>query len=268
MLNHFRTLLLNLTYLDASEHIPEAFTAKALPSELKRVYDKLFPPGSSRFYKLFLGQNYLNIVKTTGFQDYVTALDNRISYDLSNDSYFKVTRVSNPIVSNAQFPIKVLSSINSVAYSDYHFDSFLISQVTNSLNVRVYSRMQERYLNGKEEYVTSADSGTLIPVQFTAGNKTSDTILIGQTGASFNITNLSNGAFTATSNKTWEFVVESPYSFNVLSIISQVDRVDIFKQLNKFVDVKALEGQWEQEQNPLYRFALILIAYVSAVNTL
>lgn len=267
MLNHFRTLLLNLRALDESEHIPSSFKPKTLPADLTRIYNKLFPPNCSRFYKFYLTQNYLLLLKAVGLQDHITRFDNRISYPDAVSTYFKVNRSSNPAISNSEFPIRVLSNIQSVTYSDYHFDIFTISQDGSYSNVNIFSKVKNRYLKNKDEFV-STSSESLVPVTFTSGNKSSNVVYIGQTGASFIISNLSSGAFTDTSNKTWEFISESPFSFDILSIAGSINSDEVIKILGKYISVAELEAKLTKEQNPLFKLGLIISSYVDVINKL
>lgn len=268
MLNHFRTLLLNKPSATPSEHIPVEFSSKVLPSDLKKIYDKLFVPNSTNFYRFFLVQNYLNIISGAGLQDYVTAFDNRISYDLNDQSYFLVNRASNPIISDPEYPIQILSNLSSVAYSDYHYDAFTIAQVSNSNNVTVYSKTKGKYLKNNGEFDSPSDSACWIPVPFPNGFNTSSPIFIGHTGVSFAITNLSGEAFTTTSNKFWEFLIESPYTFDVLFVVRQLIEMDVFKIFKQYTDVSELERMYIAETNTIYKFAVILIAYVTVINSL
>lgn len=86
MINHFRTLLLNLSYAgNNSEHIPSSFVARQLPDKTLTFYQTLFPTGSSRARILELGQVYLELIEATRLSEVITAQDPRVTYVLETD---------------------------------------------------------------------------------------------------------------------------------------------------------------------------------------
>jgi hypothetical protein len=269
MLNHFRTTLLNLSYFEPSEHIPEEFSAKKLPNDLQKIYDKLFPPKSSRFYRLFLVTGYLKMIDTVGLTNYVLALDNRISYELDTKEYFKIHRRSNTVVSEDNgFALNVLTKFGTVTYNNYNHDTFLIEQVNDTNQIRIFSRIKNMYVKDKEEYKDKEDSDAYITVTF-EDSSTSNIIQIGQTGVTFNFVNIGQNDFTATGDKSWEFIIESPYTVDLLSVIRQLESTDPFKTLNKYNNnLNELEEMWLSEFNSIYKFAALLVAFTYTINNL
>ena len=86
MTNHFRTLLLNLSYGDVpSEHIPREFTARQLSGELFSIHQILFPSGTSRDDRKKLCLAYLELVRGAGLDTAFTLVDDRITYELNTD---------------------------------------------------------------------------------------------------------------------------------------------------------------------------------------
>ena len=270
MLNHFRTTLLNLSFFEPSEHIPEEFQAKVLPQDLQKIYDKLFPPKSARFYRLFLVSCYLKLIDTVGMYDAVTALDARISYDLDTKEYFKIHRRSNVIMSeDNNFELNVLSKFGTVTYNNYNHDTFLIEQIDDTNQIRILSRVKNLYVKDKEEYRDKEDSDAYITVTFDGDSAVSNIISIGQTGITFNLVKIGPGDFTATGDKSWEFIIESPYTFDLLSVIRQLETTNPFKTLNNYnAELAQFENIWESEFNPIFRFAALLIAFTYTVNKL
>ena len=270
MLNHFRTTLLNLSFFEPSEHIPEEFNAKSLPHDLQKIYDKLFPPRSARFYRLFLVNCYLKIIDTAEMTDKVLALDPRISYNIDTKEYFKIHRRSNTLRSeNNNFELNVLSKFGIVTYNNYNHDTFVIEQVDDTNQIRIFSRVKNAYIKDKEEYRDKEDSDSYITVTFNGGSATSNVISIGQTGVTFNLVQISPGDFTASSDKTWEFIIEAPYTIDRLSVIKQLETSNPFKVLNVYnKELKEFEDMWETEFNPVYRFAALLIAFTYTLNNL
>ncbi len=84
MINHFRTLLLNLSDTGTSaEHITKGFTARELKGELLSIYNILFP--GNREDKLKKAHAYLELIHGTNLSGIFTKIDNRITYDLNTD---------------------------------------------------------------------------------------------------------------------------------------------------------------------------------------
>ena len=153
MLNEFRTLLLNISYAgDGTEHIPSGFTALPLSSPFKDIYNILFPPGSSRYYKQFVANCYLSIMNAAGLEKDIIALDPRISYTIEDANYFKIYRHSNPAISDLTYPIFVYGDYTGIQTSGTYYDNFLITQVGDSANILVYSTVNNTYFNGNTQY--------------------------------------------------------------------------------------------------------------------
>lgn len=86
MINHFRTLLLNLPDAgNPDEHISKGFVARTLSGKPLSMYQVLFPSNSSRARKLELAQAYLELLEATRLSAAVTSIDTRITYDLKED---------------------------------------------------------------------------------------------------------------------------------------------------------------------------------------
>jgi hypothetical protein len=267
MLNHFRTHLLNLGYVKDNEHIPEDYVPITLPRNLDVLYSALFPTNTTRYYKLFLAHNYLNVINAAGMTSQLTDYDPRISYDLHDLTYFKISRLSNPDVSNPDFPLFLLGKMESAKVNNYFYDSYLIRQVEATLNITIYSRINGVYIDEAGNTYSTPDDAE-ITVDFDGGSSpVSQEIFLGKTGISFQ---LGNGAlFTGTSDKTWEFIAEAPYVFEFSSIFNKISALNPFASLKRFdVDISDLENIWNFHFNPVYKFAAFLLAYVRVINTL
>lgn len=266
MLNHFRTLLINESFFEEGEHIPRTFRTKPLPQDLKKIYDRIFAPACSRYYKLFLAHSFLNIIKSVDLEDYVTSFDSRISYTLENQDFFKINRHSNPVLSNKAFPINILTPLTNIQFNDYFYDSFKVQQVNDK--IKVISKLKNKSLVGKEEFDVDDSDGEFL-ISFPGGAKTSSIVHIGQTGVSFTISNLSNEDFITTPDKTWEFFIEAPYTFDFLSLMHSMESIEVFKTLNKYsTELEFFEEQWNKNFNLLTRFSYLLIAFVTVLNSL
>ena len=91
MYNHFRTLLLNETYVDSAEcdYVPNLFVQVLLPPVIQHVYAILLPPDLSLAKKRFYVWNYINLIKAAGLYDELKKFDFRIVENLTEaSSYF------------------------------------------------------------------------------------------------------------------------------------------------------------------------------------
>ena len=267
MYNHFRTLLLNLPYAgNAEEHIPTTFNGIILPEPLSSIYKLLFPDGTSRYYKRFLVQNYLQLIESAGISNVLTNIDPRITYDLTTSNYFKFYRNSNPVVKDIMHPIFISGKYSNNSSSDSHYDNFLISQVGNSTNVTVYSTVNKVYLTptGKTNDPIAAE----LTLTIGDGN-TTKCIPIGGTGVSFSLGGANT--FTNSSDKTWEFIVESPYIFDFNATLQALLTNPTTKELFEFkpeVDVTKYKNLFDTHFNNVYRLAGYLVAYVIKCNSI
>lgn len=265
MLNHVRTLLLNLDYTgDGTEHIPASYIPIKLPKKLESLSLALFPENSSRFYKMVLAHTYMNVLDAAGFSEEVLSYDKRISYDLTDSSFFKVNITSNPKVSNSDFPIFIQGLLNQYDDRDYYYDVFLVRQKANSSYISVYSMNKSKYLLGVSEFDNADDA--LIPLTFTNGS--SNVCFAGTSGIRFSIGG-TNSSFQATANKSWEFSVESPIKVDIETAYNKLSTLNPFRILKSFnIDVSDYEYIWNNQKNLLYKLAAFLLAYVRVLNSL
>ena len=258
MYNQFRTLLMNLPYADTpSEHIPPVYgKGLTLPSSLQDFYNLLYPIASSRFYKLFLTNNYLQLVNGTPYSDLITDLDSRVTYtNLDFQNYFKINRNSNPVSTNTAFPLFVFGNYqvtqNSVNLSDY----IQVQQLSNTANISV----------------TSLSTGTVyIPTVLLAfTDNLSQLVTIPTTGLSFQISGVN---FTGNSNKQWTFYSETPYQFDMSSVYSKLYNnpgvVEAMLAYDRDNNNVYYENLWRQDPDLIYRMTGIILAYVSRVNNI
>ncbi len=262
MVNHFRTLLLNEPYLgDNTEHIPANFTPVRLSAPLDRFYSLLFPSNASRFYKSFLIHNYLSLIDAAGLNEFVTKVDPRITYDISsNREFFKFTRNTNPVISDNNYELIVSGEFKpSVKGADF-YEAILISQVSNTSTVNVFSKVNKSY------FLQNQAISFPTPISEVALTGASSTINIGSTGLSFQV--IAYQSFTATGNKTWEFIAEAPYKFDFGALYENLQsRYDIVDDMLAIPCDKdsSPENIWKQHYNPVYKIAGLLIAFVNRI---
>lgn len=93
MINHARTLLLNIsgaapTGVAGDEYVPARFQPIALPRYLQTLRAVLFGSGPDRFFLNFRARELLYGLHTTELEEYVYALDPRVTYWPEQDAPF------------------------------------------------------------------------------------------------------------------------------------------------------------------------------------
>jgi hypothetical protein len=86
MINHARTLLLNHATKDLvcdwDQYVPGSFVSQMLPDYLKSVWEVLFGKNPDSWMMNWRAQQYMEILGSSEFYSYVTALDRRLSYNM------------------------------------------------------------------------------------------------------------------------------------------------------------------------------------------
>lgn len=93
MINHFRTLLLNRSAPNFStrpgeEYIPDDFAAMALPTYLQNIRVALFGSNPDWLFENYRVHQYTSLVHSTELEEFVLALDPRITYDPLDTEFF------------------------------------------------------------------------------------------------------------------------------------------------------------------------------------
>lgn len=102
MINHARTLLMNVDgsymfYAELGEEvIPEAYRAKTLPQALMNVRRVLFGTTPDRAMLNYRCRQLLSLLQYTDLQSFITDLDERITYALT-DSFLFNTQAFRPV---------------------------------------------------------------------------------------------------------------------------------------------------------------------------
>lgn len=272
MLNHFRTLLLNEPYTNALSFIAPGFSSKRLPQDLGAIYSILFPPNVTRNYKHFLVHNYLNLINAAGKTPRVLAFDKRITYNLNDTSFFKTERSSAIEASEEDFVLEVTKGFDTVAFNDYSYDKFVVTQVSNTAVITIFSETKQKYLNGSSEFATLAPDCyiTLVRDNSNSIGTYYKEVPIGTSGAYFRIIEPLSGDLTTVSDATWTFSIEGPYANDLVATFNRLEQEHPFRILNSYnaESIADLYKIWELEPNIVFRFAALLIAYVTIINTL
>lgn len=112
MINHARTLLLNVSGLPAGlsrlgdEFIPREFVAQALPPWVTAYRNLIFGVSPDRVYRNYAVERLLRLVHATDYEPYLYFHDRRITYDARAASSFSA--------------LKYGLQWNSVPLSDFH----------------------------------------------------------------------------------------------------------------------------------------------------
>lgn len=259
MYNQFHNTLLNLPYVgDSFEHINKAFSPIPLSTDLQPIYDVLFPDKSNREYKRLLTNAYLKLIEASGLSYAVTDLDNRITYDLNTDEFFKINRHSNPKLSNSLYPIFIHG--NYFPHEAIFEDEFLIQQFGFSNSISIYSKEYKAYIKGNATY--SAPGGSALTT-LTFTNNVSQKIDMGRFGFNFQIQ--TDGHFGDTNNKTWEFIISGANDFEFLPLYNRLKSTELANYMLKLKprkDTTKFEAIWRSHFNPVYQLAAFIICFV------
>lgn len=93
MINHFRTLLLNMSPDNTGssalgeEYVDPSFTPMILTGKLRTAHAVLVPNGASRTARNFYCYAWLCLAHAPDFEKYVTTFDPRITYSMDSGVY-------------------------------------------------------------------------------------------------------------------------------------------------------------------------------------
>ena len=285
MVNHYASLLLNLAGEKYVSENKSYFTGYdyspiELPLALQQFYYSLFPRESSFYYKQFLCYCFLRILDSVNMYSDVIKYDPRVTYDLDDlKEYFRLNRISSPTTSNFAFNLVVLGKYEIKQSNNYYFNSYTVEQNEFLPEVYVYSDVDKVFLkNEKQSAIKSDDMRIPLFIAPTKGStpaSMTQSVPVGNTGLSFVLTgNFSSlpgeGKFTQTANKYWNFIVESPFTFEFIEFFNQLTRKEssIARMIN-YGEAKTPTNLniWMNHFNEAYRFAGLLNMFIEKVNT-
>lgn len=271
MLNHGRTLLANLKDLgNPEELIAPGYTSIALPQNLEYIHNALFAGTDySRRYKLLLTTGYLNIIEGALLTSHIEKFDNRISYDLNNDDYFRIARISAPTATDSRFVLRVTGSFNSEPKYNYFDDEFIITQTSPTSDyVRVYSTAKQKYIKGSNEYSTITGVEQ-IEITFTS-DQLSNLVPVGATGLYFQL--YKNHLVTLSISvinppRTWTFSATGPFAVDFFGVYNTLHALKPFTLLTG-ANVENYKSIWDSNTNIVQKIAAVLLAYITKVDEL
>jgi len=292
MVNHYASLLLNLPGENRLTENKSYFTdhnysALDLPSALKDFYNILFPPGSSFYYRQFLCYCFLRVLHSANMQKEITKYDNRISYDLDLlKEYFRLKRSSVPTTSNPNFTLTLLGDYSVTGANNYYFNSYTITQNGALPEVYVYSDVDKVFLK-KDKTSPVKNDDMRIPLtpssSLSSGNlyiggdyipyRMTKAVPVGNTGLSFVLMgnfddSPAPGKFTDTSDKYWNFIVESPFIFEFIDFFNKlVIRDTVIARMIKYENTNITNlNIFNNHYNEAYRFSALLNLYIEKLN--
>lgn len=271
MLNHFRTLLLNESYVAGNDpHIAENYVKKTLPEELLKIYNILFPVPAVNF-RQFLAHCYIGAIVASGNKKFLSLFDNRLSYSVDSQTFFSVPRWSNPNQSNGH-KLEILSGLRAEINSPYVSDIFTIKQINNSEVITIHSKEKNKNIQvDGSEYELPTDPAGFITLELDPNypaNTHYKPVSIGHTGVVIRI--IVSAPLTNTSNNSWQFLVTTPYVFDPHQIVGSLESISAFKLLETFtsVEIALYKNVWLNSRNVIEKLAALLMAYVTVLNKL
>jgi hypothetical protein len=275
MVNHYATLLLNepgekIKASNKSYFIAKDFLSFELPRELKKLHTLLFPANTSFYYRQFLCYSYLRLLESTKRDEIVQAFDSRITYDLDKlEEYFRISRISAPVSSSFNYSLLVAGEIDPTHNENYYYDRYEIRQLGFSTKVVIFRETDGMFI---KEGVESPELSSNIEIDLVAAPGSSSQtkeVRLGFTGLYFVITGKLN-QFSNSKDKTWNFVVEAPMSFNFLQLLTLLDRqstvLDDFFKYEETAEDQENYKVWKNHFNPVYRFSGLLNSYVNKAH--
>ena len=127
MINHYRTLILNLADEgNPNEFIAPGFIPVSLSAPLQAFYNLLFPIGTSRYYKQFLYYYYEELIRASNQTQFLTSVDPRLTYTPAQlGQYFNLSRTSIP-QTNSSFSLLLSGAYQPGATTSDHYEGFYV----------------------------------------------------------------------------------------------------------------------------------------------
>ncbi len=252
MNNHFRTLLINKSYtdLESPAHIPSSFSEYDYDPVLSKIFTLLYPANISVTQRLAVGHNLLKVVQAAGLEADLGLFDSRLTYPLDTFEFFKYNQISGIVSSHEDAVLKVYGTLGSRV--DRHFEEFTITQDSSSLVTNITM----------SEIPTDVPEFSLV---FTAG--VSQSVSIPTTDLTFRIT---TDTAAPAYERTWVFRAEAPIQYDIRNLLSvlenETNAIDEMLLWTPKFDTTNYENLWRLHDNPVYRIAGLLLAFVARLD--
>lgn len=180
MVNHVRTLLLNRSRDNLSgswsEYVDPNFSKKPLPAYLDSAWRVLFGGNPDKEMLNWRASQYMEMLDSTEFGTYVTAIDSRVSYRLPST----ISDVELPYVvaisanDDATPPVSVLGTPLDDPYNGRLTHSFSVTKISDSLVIQNnFSRQVATATASPNEGVPLGQSGLSLLIEDSIGGDTS-----------------------------------------------------------------------------------------------
>lgn len=190
MINHFRTLLGNIPMLNdedlGTEYVPRDFVTRPLPVILQRMYDVLFGTRPDRAYinqRLF---QYMQVLHSTELEEYVRALDPRITYLPFDDGWYdrrcrlQITKTGAPC---RAFVSGQLEADNPLGRALYRWRVAVLDSTTVSVTRRLQGFSSQTVTpeisRGLTEAIALPDSGLSVRLGTLVGGESDLSTIVG-----------------------------------------------------------------------------------------
>lgn len=260
MLNHARTLLLNISYEKfaannylGGELIDKGFRKVTYPTFIEKVRNALFGESPDRNMLEYRVKQLMTLLHASPLRNYVTDLDPRVSYDLTWDSFIKNNVFKPKITALSGTEVDALGILGEPSIPDakglttFEFEVDILTGTT----VRV------KCVKG-------------IPYQiihnFTLTNNRSDTLPLRYTGYSFVMNTDNPGA-------GWRVSIVNRPRYDMTVLLSGLESIGDTNCKNVFGNIseepfKTFWTIWENRKEDPLRLSAFLLAYVYRMEAL
>lgn len=241
----------------------------ALPTQLQRFYDVLFPDNVSDYRKQLLLYYYLRVVAASDHAADILGYDSRVSYNLDElTNYFRASQTVITLQNDASTSLLVSGEVKFSEDMNDSINMFIIKQPAATRNVLIYSATQNKYYK-KGETASSRSEGMEIPIVYVSPRETAP-ISVGDSSLTCV---LAGDVFTPPqpgTDRIWAFSARAKINIDFNQILSNIknnfsivaDMLDYAKE-----DCNTTyENMWLMHYNDTYRLAGLLLAYVERVN--
>lgn len=269
MLNHFKTLLLNETFVDYSDHIDPNYHHIELPSQLAAVQNILIPQGANRAIKFEAAQCYLNAIEAANIGNVITEFDPRITYNLRTDTTkFSFNHISNPIYTTDN-PDDINDTklfISYISGSSYN-QTELILRIKQQTTTNVVD-IQEIDSSGNVIKDILLNQ-TLVWSSPITKNGVITPITMNDYGLIINLYSPRN--FSTTSGQTWVVTIKRVSTFDFAGVYTsltynQPQILDMYNYKSKY-NVSKYDAMWVNHFSSVYKIAGLCASLVYRIQT-
>lgn len=167
MINHFRTLLLNTSATSnvalGKEFIPAVFAPlQNLPTYMQAIYATLFGASPDSLFLNYRAKQYLSVIAATRLQSYVTQLDSRITYSLSDTTLLDPTLFLPSATRGDISFVDSAEAIDAIGISQYSWLTIISSADSSGGNISVQLQQKPKSTINTSFTLTDGISSVII----------------------------------------------------------------------------------------------------------